>query len=410
MRVGIVGGGVVGSAAAMWLSAAGHDVTLYEAEPEGAPASAGNAGLIALPEILPMARPGILRQVPRWLADPLGPLTLRWRDAPALAPWLAAFLRASTAAGVARSTEALATLMATALDDHRELARRAGLPPAMQRTGALSLHDSEASLIAAEASANAVRRRLGCRFERLSEQDARALAPALEGRFAGAIHAHDYWTVEHPRLFLDALRGRVRETARMVPQAVGRVERGADGPRIVTADGSAERFDAVLIAAGIASRDLLRGLGARVLLAAERGYNTTFENPSFALPLPLVFADHGFVATPLGGALRVGGAVELAAPDAPPNFARARAMRQIMRRYVPRLPERGGVEWMGRRPSTPDSLPVIGRLAGEPRILMAFGHGHLGLTLAAVTARHVARLVAGEPAGDLHPFRVERFR
>ena len=119
-------------------------------------------------------------------------------------------------------------------------------------------------------------------------------------------------------------------------------------------------FDRVLVAGGVWSRDLVRKLGLSVLLEAERGYNTTFPDPGFEIPMPVFFSAHGFVATPLDDGLRVGGAVELAAVDAPPNFARAAAMRKKMRRYVPDLPETGGTEWMGCRPSTPDSLPVIG--------------------------------------------------
>ena len=141
-----------------------------------------------------------------------------------------------------------------------------------------------------------------------------------------------------------------------------------------------------------------------------RAANTTFAPAPIALPLPLVFGEHGFVATPLAEGLRIGGAVELAAPDAPPDFRRAAAMRAKARRFLPDLPEDGGGEWMGSRPSTPDSLPVIGPDPRDPRIVCAFGHGHLGLTLAAVTARHVAALVAGSPDPGLAPFGIGRFR
>jgi D-amino-acid dehydrogenase len=166
-----------------------------------------------------------------------------------------------------------------------------------------------------------------------------------------------------------------------------------------------------LVAGGVWSRDLVRGLGLSVHLETERGYNTTFKDPGFEIPVPLFFSAEGFVATPLQDGLRVGGAVELAAVDAPPNFARAAAMRRKARRYLPDLPETGGVEWMGRRPSTPDTLPVIGPHPRDPRILFAFGHGHLGLTLSAVTARLVAGLVAGRPRDrDLEAFGIERFQ
>jgi hypothetical protein len=147
-------------------------------------------------------------------------------------------------------------------------------------------------------------------------------------------------------------------------------------------------------AGGVWSRTLVRGLGLKVCLETERGYNTTYPKSPIDLPMPVFFSDHGFIASPLAVGLRVGGAVEMASPDAPPNYKRAAAMRKVMRRYVPDLPEEGGVEWMGCRPSTPDSMPVIGRDPRDPRIVFAFGHGHPRLS--AATARHVARQ---SPAG-----------
>jgi D-amino-acid dehydrogenase len=184
-----------------------------------------------------------------------------------------------------------------------------------------------------------------------------------------------------------------------------------DKVAVVTADGAEAVFDRVLIAGGVWSRDLVRKLGLSVLLEAERGYNTTFADPGFTVPLPIFFSAHGFVASPLNEGLRIGGAVELAAVDAPPNFNRAAAMRKKARRYFPDLPETGGKEWMGARPATPDSLAVIGAHPQYPRIVFAFGHGHLGLTLSAATARHVAGLIALRPRErNLEPFGIERFQ
>ena len=179
---------------------------------------------------------------------------------------------------------------------------------------------------------------------------------------------------------------------------------------MVADDGTETKFDAVVVAGGVWSRELVKSLGLGVVLEAERGYNTTWAKPPIDLDLPVFFDDHGFCATPLDDGLRVGGAVEIAAIDAPPTYARAAAMRKKMRRYVPGLPDEGGEEWMGRRPSTPDSLPVIGAHPTDPRIVFAFGHGHLGLTFSAVTARHVADLIGQRGDRNLAPFGIERFQ
>jgi len=406
--IGVVGGGIIGSAIAVWLLGDGHEVMLFEAAPGERPASAGNAGLIALAEISPLARPGVIGSVPGWLLDPLGPLALRFRDLPALTPWLARFLAAARPHQVERATAALAFLMKTALADHQELARRAGLSATMRKTGAFYLFDRDAAFRAAQAEW-AERFRHGVAVEERSVDEARASLPGLTGRFARALFAPDYWTVSSPAEILRGLRERLLAAGSLEAIKVNGLTRAADGIALHLADGASRRFDRVVIAAGVWSRDLVRALGLRVALETERGYNTTWPVPPIELPAPVFFAEHGFVASPLADGLRVGGAVELAAVDAPPNFARAKAMRAKMRRYFPALPEEGGSEWMGRRPSTPDSLPVIGAHPGDGRILFAFGHGHLGLTLSAVTARHLATLVSGRGEPQLEAFGIERF-
>ena len=408
-RVAVVGGGIIGSAVGAWLLADGHKVTLFERAPEDRPASTGNAGLIALPNISPLARPGMLTKVPGWLLDPLGPLAVRARDLPALAPFLFRFVAAARPHKVEAATASLATLMKTALADHQELARRSGLSGHMRRTGALHVVESEAGFRAMR-SEWAERRRHGVDVEELTPAEARAMAPALAGRFSHALFAPDYWTVTSPLAILEALRRRIAASDAIARQEVVAFHRDDREVSVITSEGGDHPFDRIVIAGGVWSRDLVRDLGLAVSLEAERGYNTTFPNAPVDLPVPVFFAEHGFVASPLADGLRIGGAVELADPAAPPNFARAAAMRKVMRRFVPDLPETGGREWMGCRPATPDSLPVIGSHPDDQRIVFAFGHGHLGLTLSAATARHVAALIAGRPEPAIKPFGIERFQ
>lgn len=406
-RTAVVGAGIVGASIATWLIGEGHEVTVFEREPAGLPASAGNASLIALPEIAPIASPGILASVPKWLLDPLGPLTVRWTDLPALTPWLLAFLASATPAQGTKARAALTMLMRAALADHEAIGRMIGLTGHLRQTGYLSVHDSEASVAAALREAELVKDALGFDYERLSSEAARRLVPQLEGPFAGAVHQPVYWTASNPLTILRAHRAHIAGRARLVAaEVIGMVPREG-GIEVQTRDGTGERFDKAVVAGGVWSRDLVRRLGLKVLLEAERGYNTTYTDLGWNLDMPVGFADHGFIASPLVDGLRVGGAVELAKPGTPPNFGRARAMRQKMRRYIPALPE-GGAEWMGRRPSTPDSLPVISLHPDDQRIAFAFGHGHLGLTLSAVTARLVAELLAGQRP-DVAPFDIHRF-
>ncbi|OAP37729.1 amino acid dehydrogenase [Sinorhizobium glycinis] len=409
-RIGIVGAGIIGCASAVHLVAEGHAVTVFEKDVDGLPASVGNAGILAVPEIDPVARPEMLFAAPKWLIDPLGPLTLRWQDLPALTPWLFRFLHAARPAQVGRSRQALLGLMRDALAAHEAMARLCGVSGHMRPTGALTIFDNEAALDAAFRHEQATARLLGFSVERLDTRAARDRVPALEGVFAGGVFSSGYQTFVDPLKLLRELQIHVRQCGTLVETGVEAVQPGAEGITVVADSGERHVFDKVLIAAGVWSRTLVRQLGLKVLLETERGYNTTFADPAVKLEMPIFFAEHGFVATPLANALRIGGAVELARPEAPPNYARAAAMRRKMRRYVPALPETGGKEWMGRRPSTPDSVPVISLHPSDPRIAMAFGHGHLGLTLSAITGAKVAALLSKRPSPDLEPFGIGRFQ
>lgn len=410
-RIGVVGGGIIGTTIAARLILDKHDVTVFEADPGGIPASAGNAGLIAIPEIEPLASPATLRAAPRWLLDPDGPLAIKFPFRPSLLPWLVRFALNARPDKIARSRLALAALQNNAEADHQHLAASTGLSGHMRETGAISIYDSPAAIDAAMAEGQHIRELLGLECERLSRDQARDRVPELEGPFAGAVHLPAYRTVTHPQKVLNHYRAFVSERGTLTPSRIDEIAPERDGVILKPASSSPQTFDYVIVAAGIWSRELVRGLRLHVQLETERGYNTTYQNPSITLPLPIFFGEHGFIASPLENALRIGGAVELASPSAPPSRSRAAAMRRKMRRYVPSLPETGGVEWMGCRPSTPDSLPVISRNPRDPRILFAFGHGHLGLTLSATTARHIAELVAGTADAEmLAPYSIDRFQ
>jgi len=179
---------------------------------------------------------------------------------------------------------------------------------------------------------------------------------------------------------------------------------------IELASGEVSKGDKIVIAAGSWSHHFTKQLGDKVPLDTERGYNTTLPLGSFHLNLPLTFSGHGFVITPLSTGIRVGGAVELGGLKLPPNYARSAAMLTKAKQFLPDLKTEGGRQWMGYRPSLPDSLPVIGRARDNRDILYAFGHGHLGLTQSAATAKLLLEMVEGQsPSIAIDSFRAQRF-
>lgn len=409
-EITIVGAGIVGLATAFYLLAEGHRVRLVERGGVAEGASYGNAGAFAFSDILPLASPGMLRKAPKWLIDPLGPLTIPPRYLPQITPWLVRFWRASLPDRYRASLTAQGSLMRFAATATQALVAQADLAGHIRADGNLQLYESEAELAAAQPGWEA-RAREGIEFEHVRGERLAELQPGLSPRFIAGTFTPHWQTVSDPYHYALALfRAVMARGAGLVHGEVTGVEADSRGVRLRLADGQVLNAGRVVIAGGAWSRPLARSLGDAIPLETERGYNTTLPPGAFDLRRQLTFGGHGFVVTPLSTGIRVGGAVELGGLKAPPNFKRSDAMLTKAARFLPGLRTEGGRQWMGFRPSLPDSLPVIGRSAASPAAFYAFGHGHLGLTQSAATGKLIADLVAGRrPSIPLEPFRPDRF-
>lgn len=410
MRIGIVGAGVIGVTAAHALMREGHDVFILDPAGIANGASSGNAGAFAFSDIIPLATPGILRQAPKWLMDPLGPLSIRPSYAPHLLSWLLKFFRASLPGRYTAAINAQAALMLharTALDRLLPATQAESL---IRREGQLQIYDSAQAFAASRPGWDA-RKQAGFRFEVLDSAQAIAdIQPGIAPHFSHAVFTPDWINTTDPKHWVEHIaQDAVRNGVTILPRRVEAIRADADRARLETDDGQMI-FDRVVLAAGAHSNRLLRPLNLSLPLETERGYNTTLPECAFDLRTHVTFSNHGFVVTRIGTGLRVGGAVELGGLDLPPNMKRAEALLAKAKRFLPDLDATGGTQWMGLRPSMPDSLPVIGNAPGHPSLVLAFGHGHLGLTQSAGTAELVADLVAGRPSSiDITPYRPGRF-
>jgi D-amino-acid dehydrogenase len=312
---------------------------------------------------------------------------------------------------VRASTTAQAAMMDLSAAETPAMLAAAGASDMLRSDGVLHLYESEAEQRASQPGWQA-RADHGIAFTHLHGPEAIAeLQPGLSSLLVAATFVPAWKTVTDPLQVVEALARRLEElggsircaeAAALAPRDDGVAVRMRDARTLVARQ--------VVVAAGAWSHRLARTLSEDIPLETERGYNTTLPVGAFDLKRQLTFGGHGFVVTPLACGVRVGGAVEFAGLDAPPNFARAATLLAKAKRFMPALRTEGGSQWMGFRPSLPDSLPAIGKAAADDRIVYAFGHGHLGLTQAAATARLVADIMAGRaPPIDLAPFRPQRF-
>ena len=409
--VAIVGAGIVGICAAASLAETDRSVTVFDRTGICEETSSGNAAAFAFPDVLPLAQKGMMRNLPRWLADPLGPLSIPPSYFPKLVPWLWRFWRAGSPRHYEKSLAAQAALMGFAETAWMQLLQLSNTRSMLREDGALELYESEAEFRASLPGWEA-RDRFGFEFRHVAGDEMAALQPGLSPRFAKGTFMPGWKNVADPQRLGKAIfeyarqRGKVEFEKRTV-EAIAPHE---DGAVLRLAGGEEMSCRTLVIAAGAWSHRLAAQLGDRIPLETERGYNTTLPPGAFDVKRQLIFSRHGFVVTPLETGLRIGGAVELGGLELLPDYRRSKAMLEKTRQFLPGLKTEGGREWMGYRPSLPDSLPVIGRSRNSAGIFYAFGHGHLGLTQSAATGQLVRDLVAGRvPAIDLSPFSPQRF-
>ncbi|WP_269585655.1 NAD(P)/FAD-dependent oxidoreductase [Roseibium sp. Sym1] len=409
-HVHVIGAGVVGLATAASLVQRGYDVTILDREGPAAGASQGNAAAIAWTDVAPMATPGLWKQAIKWLADPLGPLSVRPAYALKILPWMLRFLAASSPDRVARSTQALVELNGAALPAWEALWRVSGTHNQVRRDGCLELFDTAASLEDARGGW-AEQRRHGIEVEELGAEQIRDLEPDLSDRVIGGALVPGWMQVDEPKHLCLSLADWLKTQG--VTFATGEVARllpSEAGCGLVLKDGSTIDAERLVIACGAWSKTLAGQLGDRIPLDTERGYNITVPEPGISVKRMIMLPGHGFVMSPLSTGLRVGGAVEFGGLNLPPNWKRVDAMIAKARRFYPGLKEEGGKRWMGYRPSIPDSLPVISPASRHERIFYAFGHAHHGLTQSAVTGELVADMIEGmRPVVDPVPYRADRF-
>ena len=401
----VIGAGVIGLSAALSAQARGLSVRVIDREGPAAGASTGNAGAFAFTDIFPLASPRIVRQAPKWLLDPLGPLSVPPRYALNILPWMWRFWRASFPEQVRRSTLVQTGMMGISKAALETFLKREGLEGMLRREGQLQVYEGEAEF-RASLDGWRVREELGIEFRHLKGDEIAGIQPGLSRQFTHATFTPGWYSISDPRDYTLALADRFREKGGEILIA---------NAEALTANGvttsSGHFAGKVLVAAGAFSHRLLKTIGISVPLETERGYNTTLPSDAFDLRTQVTFGGHGFVVTRLSSGIRVGGAVELGGLDLPPNFKRSEAMLTKAARFLPGLRTSDGKQWMGFRPSLPDSLPAIGALPGHSHIVCAFGHGHLGLTQSAGTAEIIADLVTGKNPGiDLSPFSPVRFR
>ena len=405
----VVGAGIIGVACALQLARQGQQVWVVDQQEPGMGASYGNAGHLATEQVFPIADLSILKRLPGMLLDPMGPLRLDWKYLPHALPWFLRLLLNLRPASYQRTVAGIRTLNEGSLGAWQRLLHSIGHPQLLREDGSLLVFERADSRDAL----NALQQRMQQQqvtVDFWSGDAIRQAAPQLSDNLQGGLffpgtgHFLDPYHVVCELVHAAKASG-VQFLKRQVLD--GRVD--AHGVSLTTDQGPLTARQ-VLIACGAHSARLTAALtGKKVPLDTERGYHLMLPHEHNRLPFAVTSLERKFIMTPMADGLRLAGTVEFAGLDRPANMARAWQLHRLSKGlFREELSAEGATPWMGFRPSLPDSLPVIDRVC-DGKVLLAFGHQHLGLTQAAVTAEWVGALARTGQAPSVAPYRLDRF-
>ena len=406
----IIGAGIIGAATAAALQKDGHEIILIDRDEPCAGASFGNAGAIVNGSCEPTATPGALFEGIRMLLQSESPVSIHPAYAHKIAPWLVRFLLQSRASAVNKNALHLHALSQYAVASWQQLIKRSELSSLFRATGWLKVYESPKTF-AGTWSSRELLDKLGTPYELLNAAQIRDLEPALAPIFKHGLYQNDSLSITNPaRLVKDMVKQFVDSGGVYKRFAVNQISVRDNGIQL-TGEGENLRVDKIVIAAGAWSRSLASQLGDNIPLDTQRGYHLMLGQSNCSLlSRPVLNEENHFVLTPMETGMRMTAQIEFAGLKIAPDYRNIRNLLPRAKRMLPDLDIREESAWMGFRPSLPDSLPVLGFSSRSNNVLYAFGHQHLGMTLAAITGQIIADLVAGrEPPIAVSPYRPNRF-
>ncbi len=409
LKIIVIGAGICGVSSAIWLRRAGHDVTLIDRDHPGAGASYGNAGLLANWAVVPVNTSDLPRTALKYLLDPKSPLFMQWSALPRMTPWLYQFLRNATENNTSHMAKGIAQLVTDSMEQHRMLAKGTRAEKWIANSDFSFAYENRAAF-EADALGWDLRKTEGQFPDLLSGPEVQEAEPMLSSEYGFLAVLRDTGHLLNPGGYVaDLAEVLAEEGGRYIQAEAQDIE--MDGGRItgVATTQGLLPCDRAVLAAGIWSKPLMQKLGLKIPLIAERGHHLHFKNPSEMPKNPIMITKGKFGVTPMATGLRCAGTVELGDTRKGPNRAALRLIGDHVKRAFPTLQYDDVEEWLGFRPSTPDSLPLIGEI-GNTGVHAAFGHQHVGITAGPKTGRLLAALIDGQPPNmDMSAYNANRF-
>ena len=407
----VLGAGMVGVSTALHLQQRGRSVALVDRRGVAEETSYGNAGIIQAEGIVPYLFPRDWATILRHARNQSTEASFQWSSLPSIAPWMFKYWSWSTPEGMHSTARAMAPIVTRCVDEHEHFMNEAGVIGMIRRTGYLRLYRNEQALETAIREDNEVKAKYGVVAQPVDRAGIAEMEPHLKAVYVGGIFLPDPCSVADPSALGKAYGDLfVRRGGALVEGEARSLMQDGAGWKVATRDGWISAPD-VVVALGPWSDTVTRAQGLKLPLGVKRGYHMHYRAEGNAtLSRPVIDTSVGYAMAPMTKGIRITTGAEFATRDAPPNYAQLERVEPLARAAFP-LAERLEAEpWLGRRPTMPDMLPVIGQAASKKGLWMNFGHHHLGFTLGPVTGRLLAEMMTGEkPFTDPHPYRAERF-
>lgn len=409
-KIVIVGAGIVGVSTGLWLQRAGHEVVLIDRQEPGEGTSYGNAGILASCAIVPVTGPGLIQKAPGMLFDKKQPLFLKWRYLPKLFPWLIKYLKHANEKDTRRIAKAQSELISDSYEDHVTLSKGTKAERFVVGSDYCFLYKNRAEF-EKESLAWDIRKQNGFIWRELEGAALKKHIPGISDAIGFAVSVPNHGRIIDPGAYVKALAEEICDNGGKFIKANVDDFNLVNGVLKSVQLGDKElTCDRVVIATGVWSKTLMAKLGLSIPLESERGYHIEFWNPSHSLPMSVMISSGKFAVTPMEGRLRAAGIVEFGGLDAPQSKAPFELLESRFHEAFPDITYERTERWMGHRPSTSDSLPLIGEVEGAKGVFTGFGHQHVGLTAGPKTGRLLAQLIDGfRPNVSLASFSPMRF-
>ncbi len=409
-QVAVLGAGVIGICNAISLQRDGFQVALIDNQGISEGCSKGNAGHFATEQVFPLAQASLLPQLPKMLLDPKGALRINPRYLVKALPWFIRFVANMRSSVFNHNKNALKQLNERAIDAWQALTDIANCNDLFHLHGSLLTFEAHSYQQALDTQKHYQNE--GVQVDLLDRQALDSLQPGLHSDIAYALYFTDVGHTCSPHKLNLALFDYAKSIGvEFVQASITQISHNQDTVELASAQQNYE-FNKLIVCTGAHSKVFCNQLGYKVPLDTERGYHY-MVNTNLMPKMPVVSFEKKFILTPMQEGLRFAGTVEFAGLKRKPNYARADMLKELGQSIWPQITDdvdESQKKWMGFRPTLPDSLPVIGQAPNHPNIYFNFGHQHLGLTLAAISARLISDTLLGkEPLVALAPYDIARF-